>query len=125
MYSVANSLCGCVLRVLLVSSVVVVVVDKKKYFFPPRIRRQKRKLEVPFVVSFAVQTSQNCSFRSQFRMSCDSSRYCARASKIIVVYCRLLMSITGVVGLEMLRNTSRKIYNSTAMLEACDIIIAD
>lgn len=49
----------------------------------------------------------------------------ARAFKIIVVYCRLLMSITGVVRLEMLCNTSRKIYNSTAMLEACDIIIVD
>lgn len=35
------------------------------------------------------------------------------------------MSITGVVGLEMLCNTSRGIYNSTAMLEACDIFIVD
>lgn len=41
MYSVANSLCGCVLRVLLVSGVVVVVVvGEKIFFFPPRIRRQ-------------------------------------------------------------------------------------
>lgn len=75
MYSVANSLCGCVLRVLLVSSVVVVVVvGEKIFFFSAEDSEAKRKLEAPFVVSFAVQTSQNCSFRSQFRISYDSSR---------------------------------------------------
>lgn len=35
------------------------------------------------------------------------------------------MSITGVVGLEMLCNTSRGIYNSTAMFKDCDIFLGD
>lgn len=35
------------------------------------------------------------------------------------------MSITEVVRLEVLCNTPRGIYNSTVMLEACDIFIID